>query len=151
MWGLPRCGEHCHDTTRGGYHDVVWRGYYHRATHFPRMCKSVHYKQTHNITNTGQIRNPISPCSDPEHKNPKTINLSLPQPTPHLTTSTTCFLIMTISTQSAPDRTTDSHVNLSPTRQQIDRMWMSVEHTTMPDAACYLHGLEPPLYTFHFQ
>ena len=30
-------------------------------------------------------------------------------------------------------------------------MQMSVEHMTTPDAAFYLHGPEPPLYTFHFQ
>ena len=111
----------------------------------------MHYKQTHNITNTGQIRNLISPRLDPKPKNPKTINLSLPQPTPHLTTSTTHFLITTISTQSAPDQTTDSCINPSPMRQQIDQMQTSVEHTTVPDAACYLHSPEPPLYTFHFQ
>ena len=86
----------------------------------------------------------------PQTPNLKTINLSLPQPTPHLTTSTTPFLIITISTRSAPDQTTDSHVNPSPTRQWIDLMRMSAEHMTMPDVACHLHGPEPPYIPFIF-
>ena len=106
-------------------------------------CKSVHYKQTHDITNTGQIGNPIGPCSDPEYKNPKTINLSLPQPTPHLTTLTTRFLIMTIGTRLAPNWTTNSHVNPSPMRQWIDRMWNTWPHLMWP--VTYMVR-NPPIY-----
>ena len=44
--------------------------------------------------------------------------------------------------------TADSHINPSPTRQWIDQMRTSAEHTTAPDAAHYLHGPRLPYIPF---
>ena len=75
--------------------------------------------------------------------NLKTINLSLPQPTPHLTTSTTPLLIMTVGTQLDNQQSHNPITHKTTARQNAD------ECGTHDHAWCSLlltQSGTPPIY-----
>ena len=147
IWVVSNCLYWSH------YKLVYWLQY--KLLQIGYQCKSVQ-TQTHDTNNIDQVGTCLIPISH---------TTSVPTRTPNTKTENHPQFIFTTNTpinninNTFPHHnhwhpigqlTADSRINPSPTRRWIDRMRMSAEHTTTPDAAYYLHSLKLPYIPFIF-